>query len=150
MTTSSDRHFFLNLPVEDLEATRTFFTTLGFSFDPKFTDQSAACMVISDKASAMLLGREKFSEFTTRPIADASQTTQALFCVSAGSREEVDAMADAALTAGGSPAKDPIDHGFMYGRSFNDLDGHHWEVMWMDPAALEQAPAEAEPATQAA
>ncbi|MDQ8042963.1 MAG: VOC family protein [Solirubrobacteraceae bacterium] len=138
----TDRLLFLNLPVADLEASKAFFGKLGFTFDPKFTDQSAACMVISDKAYAMLIVHDRYADFTTKPIADATTTSEALFCVSADDRTGVDAFADAALAAGGTPAMPPQDHGFMYGRSFNDLDGHHWEVMWMDPAAVEAGPAE--------
>ena len=138
----TDRLVFLNLPVADLAASKTFFGALGFSFDPKFTDEQCACMVVSDKAYVMLLDRTRFADFTARPIADAHATTQALLCVSADDRSAVDAFADAALAAGGTLAKEPMDHGFMYGRSFFDLDGHHWEVMWMDPTAVEQGPAD--------
>jgi uncharacterized protein len=134
------RLLFLNLPVRDLDASVAFFTKLGFAFDPKFTDESATCMIVSDQAYVMLLVEPRFAEFATKPVADARTTTEALICVSADSREGVDEFADAALAAGGSPAKDPQDFGFMYGRSFQDLDGHHWEVMWMDPAAVEQGP----------
>jgi hypothetical protein len=90
----------------------------------------------------MLLTESKFAEFTTRPLADPTQQTAAIIALSAESREDVDAFADKALDLGGSPAKDPMDYGFMYGRSFLDPDGHHWEVFWMDPAALEQSPAD--------
>jgi predicted lactoylglutathione lyase len=141
-TMASDRLLFLNLPVRDLDASMAFFGKLGFEFNPKFTDQSAACMIISDKAYAMLIAHDRFKEFVTKPIADATATTQALFCLTAEDRAAVDAFAEAALGAGGTPAKEPMDMGFMYGRSFNDLDGHHWEVMWMDDAAVEQGPAE--------
>jgi predicted lactoylglutathione lyase len=138
----TDRLLFLNLPVKDLEASKEFFGKLGFTFDPKFTDQSAACMVISDKAYAMLLELGRFADFAAKPVTDAHTSTPGMYAVSADDRAAVDALADAALAAGGTPAKDPIDMGFMYGRSFFDLDGHHWEVMWMDPAAVEQGPAE--------
>jgi predicted lactoylglutathione lyase len=133
---------FLNLPVADLPASIAFFTHLGFTFDPRFTDESASCMVVSEQAYVMLLQRDRFADFVTKPVADATQTTEALVCVSAADRDGVDQFADAALAAGGTAAKDPMDHGFMYGRSFYDLDGHHWEVMWMDPAAVEAGPAE--------
>ena len=136
------RLFFLNLPVRDLDASRAFFGGLGFAFDPKFTDESCACMVISDQAYVMLLAASRFADFTTKPTADARQSTEALFCLSAESREGVDELVDAALAAGGAPAAEPQDHGFMYGRSFQDLDGHHWEVIWMDPAAVEAGPEE--------
>jgi predicted lactoylglutathione lyase len=132
---------FLNLPVADLAASKAFFGGLGFTFDPKFTDESGACMVVSDQAYVMLLQRERFADFTVKPIADGT-TTEGLYCVSADSREAVDAFADRALASGGSAAKDPMDHGFMYARSFLDPDGHHWEVMWMAPEAVEAGPAE--------
>jgi predicted lactoylglutathione lyase len=134
------RLVFINLPVADLPASKAFFTGLGFSFDPRFEDESAACMVISEQAYAMLLVRERFADFTTKPTADASQTTEAIVAVSAEDRAGVDAFADAALAAGATPAKEPMEMGFMYGRSFHDLDGHHWEVMWMDQKAVEQGP----------
>jgi len=137
---------FVNLPVAHLQASIAFFTHLGFTFDPRFTDDGATCMVVSDQAYVMLLQRDRFAEFATKPVADATQSTEALICVSAADRAGVDAFAEAALAAGGTPAKEPMDHGFMYGRSFNDLDGHHWEVMWMDPAAVEAGPAEFEAA----
>ena len=140
---SQPRLIFLNLPVGDLDASKAFFATLGFEFDPKLTDETCACMVVSEGHSyVMLLAESRFADFTTKPTADARQTTEALFCLSADSREGVDELADAALAAGGAPAQDPQDHGFMYGRSFEDLDGHHWEVMWMDPAAVAAGPGE--------
>ena len=139
---SQSRLIFVNLPVRDLDASKAFFAELGFDFDPKFTNEECACMVVSDQAYVMLLAKSRFEDFTVKPVADATQTTQALFCVSADSREGVDALADAALAAGGSDAKEAQDHGFMYGRSFADLDGHHWEVMWMSPEAIEQGPEE--------
>jgi uncharacterized protein len=142
-TPSAPRLLFLNLPVADLQASIAFFTALGFAFNPKFTDDSAACMVVSDLGYVMLLQRERFAEFAAKPLADSGATTGALVSVSADDRAAVDAFADAALAAGAAPAKEPMDHGFMYGRSFFDLDGHHWEVMWMDPVAVEQGPAAA-------
>jgi predicted lactoylglutathione lyase len=139
---SQSRLIFVNLPVKDLPATTAFFRTLGFAFDDKFTDDSAACMVVSEQAYVMLIAESRFSDFTTKPIADARTSTEAILCVSADSREEVDKFAEAALGAGASPANEPMDHGFMYGRSFSDLDGHLWEVMWMSPEAVEQGPAD--------
>jgi predicted lactoylglutathione lyase len=150
MTTSSPRLLFLNLPVSDLKASIAFFTHLGFTFDPRFTDESATCMVVSDQAYVMLLQRERFADFTVKPVADATQTTEAIVCVSAEDRADVDAFAEAALAAGATPAKEPTDMGFMYGRSFDDLDGHHWEVMWMDPAAAQAGPEEFAAQAQAA
>jgi len=136
------RLLFLNLPVADLPASRAFFDTLGFSFDEKFCDEQAACMVVSDQAYVMLLQRDRFAEFVAKPLANARQATALTVAVSAESREAVDAFAETALTAGATPAKDPQEYGFMYQRSFHDLDGHLWEVMWMDPVAAEQGPAE--------
>ena len=135
---------FINLPVSDLEASKRFFANLDFDFDPKFTNDECACMVISDQAYVMLLQESRFADFSPTPIADAHATTEALLCVSAGSREEVDAFADAALAHGGATAREPQDHGFMYGRSFLDPDGHVWEVMWMSAEAVAAGPAEHE------
>jgi predicted lactoylglutathione lyase len=136
------RLLFLNLPVADLPASRAFFDTLGFDFDERFCDDQAACMVVSDQAFAMLLERDRFAEFVTKPVADARQATALTVAVSAESREAVDDFAETALGAGATPAKDPQEYGFMYQRSFHDLDGHLWEVMWMDPVAAEKGPAE--------
>jgi hypothetical protein len=139
MATQS-RLIFVNLPVADLAASKAFFGALGFSFDEKFTDDSCACMVVSEQAYVMLLDRARFADFTGKPVADARTSTEAILCLSAASREEVDSLADTALGAGASPANDPMDHGFMYGRSFNDPDGHLWEVMWMSQEAVEAGP----------
>jgi len=133
---TTTRMIFLNLPVADLDRAKTFFGALGFTFNEQFTDENAACMVVSDTAFVMLLRREFFASFTSRPVADAGAPLEAMTAVSADSREDVDALAEAALRAGGTPAGEPQDHGFMYARSFHDLDGHHWEVVWMDPAAI--------------
>jgi predicted lactoylglutathione lyase len=138
----ASRLMFVNVPVKDLDASVEFFRTLGFDFDEKFTDETATCMIVSDKAFVMLLTEERFADFTSKPLADARSTTEAILSVSADSREEVDAFADRALEAGASKANDPMDMGFMYGRSFNDPDGHLWEVVWMDPQAAQQGPAE--------
>jgi predicted lactoylglutathione lyase len=131
-----------NLPVKDLDRSVAFFTGLGFTFDARFTDDTATAMIVNEQASVMLLTETRFAEFTIRPLADPTQQTAAIMALSAESREDVDAFADNALALGGSPAKDPLDYGFMYGRSFMDPDGHQWEVFWMDPAALEQSPAD--------
>jgi len=141
------RKIFVNVAVEDLDRSVEFFTRLGFEFDSRFTDETATCMIVSDEAFVMLLVESKFKEFTKKELVNASVQTEAILAVSAETREAVDELADAALAAGGSPANDPMDYGFMYGRSFNDLDGHLWEVMWMDPAALEQSPVEASAAS---
>ena len=136
------RLLFLNLPVTDLTASREFFAELGFEFNEKFCDDGAVCMVVSDHAYVMLLQRDRFAEFVTKPVADASAATALTVAVSAEDRDAVDAFAEAALAAGASAAKDPQDYGFMYQRSFHDLDGHLWEVAWMDPVAVEKGPAE--------
>ena len=134
------RMLFVNIPVADLGRSRAFFAKLGFSFDPMLTDASAACMLVGEHAFVMLLSREKFAEFAKLPIADPTTHTLALYCFSVASRDEVDAVGAAALAAGGAEADDAEDLGFMYSRSFYDLDGHGWQVMWMDPAAAVQGP----------
>ncbi len=134
------RMLFVSIPVADLERSKEFFARLGFSYNPGFTDETAACMLVGEQAFVMLLSREKFAEFSHLPIADPTTHALALYCFSASSREEVDAVSAAALAAGGTEADDAEDHGFMYSRSFFDLDGHGWQVMWMDPAAADQGP----------
>ncbi len=134
------RMIFPNLAVKDLDRSVAFFTGLGFTFDERFTDDTATAMIVNEQATVMLLTESKFSEFTTRPLADPAKQTETIMAVSADSREEVDTFTDKALELGGSPAKEPMDMGFMYGRSFHDPDGHHWEVVWMDMAAFEQSP----------
>jgi predicted lactoylglutathione lyase len=136
------RLLFLNLPVADLPASRAFFASLGFAFDERFCDDQAGCMVVSDQAYVMLLERDRFADFVTKPVADAHASTALTVAVSAESRAAVDAFANSALAAGAAPGKEPQEYGFMYQRSFHDLDGHLWEVMWMDPVAAEQGPAE--------
>lgn len=136
------RLLFLNLPVADLGASRAFFAQLGFEFNEKFSDAGAACMVVSEGAFVMLLQRDRFAEFVTKPLANSDETTGLTVCVSAKSRAEVDSLADVAGNAGAGDAKGPQDYGFMYQRSFHDLDGHLWEIAWMDPVAVEKGPAE--------
>jgi uncharacterized protein len=127
---------FVNIPVGDLQRSIDFFETLGFAFNPQFTDATATCMLVGEDAYFMLLARDKFADFSKRPQGDARTTTSALFAISVDSRAEVDALVKKAIAAGGSPAKEPQDLGFMYGSSFYDVDGYHWEVFWMDPAAI--------------
>jgi predicted lactoylglutathione lyase len=129
---------FVNLPVKDLPKSIAFFEALGFAFNPQFTDETAACMVISDTIFVMLLTHEKFAGFSPKPITDTSQSLQVLITLSRDSREAVDAIVAAALTAGGATVDEPKDYGFMYDHGFLDLDGHGWGVMWMDPAAVQQ------------
>ena len=127
---------FVNLPVKNLDKSIAFFEKLGFSFNPQFTDETAACMVISDDIYAMLLTHAKFKEFTRKKIADATKTTEVLPALSVDSREEGDRLVDKALAAGATEAREPMDHGFMFERSFNDLDGHIWEIVYMDMSAV--------------
>ena len=130
---------FVNLPVADLAQSRAFLEALGATNEPKFTDDTAACMKISDSIFVMLLTHEKFSQFTPRPIADAKAGSEVLLCLSADSREQVDTTVERAVSAGGTADPGPKqDYGVMYGRSVADPDGHIWEVMWMDPAAAER------------
>jgi len=127
---------FVNLPVTDLDKSIEFFTKLGFTFDARFTDETATAMIVNDEAVVMLLVQDRFKNFTKKELADATTHTEAIMALSAESREDVDAFADTALEAGGSPANDPMEMDFMYGRSFQDLDGHLWEIFWMNPSAL--------------
>ena len=134
------RTLFVNMPVANVERSMAFFAQLGFSFNPAFTDETAACMLVGEHAFIMLLSREKFAEFSKLPVADPTTHALALFSFSVDSREEVDSVGAAALAAGAVEADGAEDHGFMYSRSFFDLDGHGWQVMWMDPATAEQGP----------
>ncbi|MEU5365271.1 VOC family protein [Streptomyces sp. NPDC005925] len=127
---------FVNLPVNDLDASKRFFTGLGYSINAQFSDENAASVVISDTIVAMLLKKEFYSTFTTKEIADAGKTSEVLLCLSAESREKVDELVEKALAAGGTEPREPQDHGFMYGRAFDDPDGHTWEVVWMDPSTI--------------
>lgn len=136
------RLLFLNLPVTDVTASRDFFSGLGFEFNEKFCDDGAVCMIVSDQAYVMLLQRDRFADFVTKPLADPTAETALTVAISAPDREAVDAFVETALDAGAETAKDPQDYGFMYQRSFHDLDGHQWEVAWMDPVAVEQGPAD--------
>jgi predicted lactoylglutathione lyase len=129
---------FVNLPVKDLNRSVAFFTQLGFRFNPQFTNDKGACMVLSEDGYVMLLAEEFFKTFTQKQIADSSKTVEVINCLSADSRQAVDEMVSKAVAAGGTIYREPQDHGFMYGHSFQDPDGHLWEVMWMDPAALNQ------------
>ena len=129
---------FVNLAVKSLDKSIEFFKALGFAFNLQFTDETAACMVISDDGYAMLLTEAKFKEFTRKEIADATKTTEVLTCLAVDSKDEVNRIVDTALEAGATEARKPMDYGFMFGRSFNDLDGHIWEIIWMDPSHVQQ------------
>lgn len=135
---NSNRMIFVNLPVRNLNDTMDFFTKLGFKFNPQFTDQNAACMVVSEDAFVMLLAEEFFKTFTKKGISDATKSTEVIVALSANSREEVDEMVNKALAAGGKASNEPSDYGWMYQWSFQDLDGHLWEVGYMDPSAMGQ------------
>lgn len=130
------RMIFPNIAVKDLAASKAFFAQLGFEFNPQFTDETAACMVVNDMASVMLLTDNRFRDFTKKPLVDPAEQTEAILCFSVDSRDEVDVVVHKAIAAGGKPSNDVMDMGPMYGWSFQDLDGHLWEVMYMDSAAL--------------
>jgi len=133
------RMIFVNLPVADLTRSRAFLEALGATNEPKFTDDTAACMQLSDSIFVMLLTHDKFRQFTPLPIADARSGAQVLLCLSSDSRESVDSTVERGVVAGGTADPSPEqDYGVMYGRSIADPDGHIWEIMWMDPAAAEQ------------
>jgi predicted lactoylglutathione lyase len=134
------RMMFVNLPVRDLEASRRFFGALGFSFNPRFTDDRAACMVVSDAAAVMLIQDCFYRRFTTRELCDTTRQEEGLVALSCESRQEVDGLVRAARAAGGAQAMPPVDRGFIYERSFYDPDGHHWAVIWMDPRVAEEGP----------
>lgn len=136
---------FVNLPVADLEASKAFYTAVGFTNEPKFTDDTAAAMKLSDTIVVMLLTHDKWKSFTTKAIPDARTNAQVMIALNRGNREAVDALIENAARAGGTADPNPTqDYGFMYGRSFEDLDGHIWESFWMDPAAAEAGAAVAE------
>jgi predicted lactoylglutathione lyase len=127
---------FVNLPVKDLSKSMDFFKALGWSFNMQFTDETAACLVISEDIYAMLLTHEKFKQFTPKEICDTSKATELLTALSFDSREQVDEIVKKAVAAGGSLYSEPKDYGFMYQHSFEDLDGHSWEVFYMDEKAI--------------
>lgn len=133
-----NRHIFVNVAVKDLKRSMEFFSELGFEFNRQFTDANAACMIIGPQAFVMLLAEPFFKTFTHRTPADPQKTTEALIAISADSRAEVQKLVSTALANGGTAAMPPQDHGFMYGHSFYDPDGHHWEVLWMDPAHVQK------------
>ncbi|MBU7314824.1 VOC family protein [Paenibacillus oleatilyticus] len=130
---------FINLPVKDLTKSVEFFTKLGFEFNAQFTDENATGMIVNDNTFVMLLVESFFKTFTKKDISDAAKSTEVIVALSADSREQVDELVHKALAAGGKPSNDPADHGFMYAWSFQDIDGHLWEVMYMDASAVQQA-----------
>lgn len=130
------RKLFVNIPITDLQRSIIFFESLDFVFNTQFCDGTAACMLVGEDAYFMLMVKDRFEGFSKRAIGDASKETSSIFAITVNSREEVDAMYARALAAGATKATDPQDHGFMYVQSFRDLDGYHWELFWMDPAAV--------------
>lgn len=129
---------FVNLPVKDLDKSVAFFTKLGFSFNPQFTDEKATCMIIAENIFAMLLVESFFKTFTKKEITNAHTSTEVLIALDATSRDEVKEMVSKAIEAGGTSYMDPQDHGWMYQHSFADLDGHQWEILYMDESAIPQ------------
>jgi uncharacterized protein len=129
---------FVNLPVKDLNKTIEFFTNLGFRFNPQFTDENATCMIVGEDIFVMLLVEKFFKTFTKREICDTSKNTEVIVALSSESREKVDQMINKAIEAGGIEYREPQDHGWMYGRSFEDIDGHLWEIIYMDESALKK------------
>lgn len=132
------KQIYVNLPVKNLARSRDFFASLGFTFNPQFSNDAGACMVIGENIFAMLLTESFFQGFTTKRIADTRETTEVLICISCESRAEVDALVQKALAAGGRAPNPVQDHGFMYGHGFEDLDGHVWELSYMDMSAAPQ------------
>jgi predicted lactoylglutathione lyase len=130
---------FVNLPVQDLKKSIEFFTALGFAFNPQFTDDSATCLILGESHYAMLLSHDKIKLFTPYALVDAHRNTEVLVALSLSSRAQVDEIADRALAAGGKHFRPAEDHGWMYGRAFQDLDGHIWEPFFMDMAAMQAA-----------
>jgi predicted lactoylglutathione lyase len=131
---------FVNLPVKDLNKTIWFFTKLGFKFNPQFTDENATCMIIGseDNIFVMLLVEKFFKTFTKKEICDTSKNTEVIVGLSADSREKVDQMMSKVIESGGSESREPMEHGWMYGRSFEDIDGHIWEIIYMDESAIKK------------
>lgn len=129
----TNQNIFVNIAVKDLDKAKEFFGKLGYTFNPQFTDETAASMVISDHIYAMLLTHEKFAQFTKKEIVDSSKATEVLIALSVDSKEAVDELVTKAYEAGGKESRPVEDYGFMYSRNFEDLDGHIWEILWMDP-----------------
>ena len=128
---------FVNLPVRQLKKSIDFFTALSFTFNPQFTDETATCMIVGEDIFVMLLTHAKFKSFTPKEICDATKSTEVLVALSCESRDQVNDMVRKAVAAGGTTYNTPQDHGFMYAHGFQDLDGHVWELVWMNPAAIQ-------------
>ena len=138
-----NQQIYVNLPVRDLERSKAFFGALGYSFNPQFSNEQGACMVISENIYAMLLTEPFCQTFTGKPLADARKTTEVLICLSCASRDEVDQQVAKARAAGGTVPRQAVDHGFMYQHGFEDPDGHIWELAYMDETAFPATPAQA-------
>lgn len=130
------KNIFINLPVKDLNKSINFFKDLGFEFNQQFSDETTASMIISENIFALIMVEERFKGFTKKEIADTATSAEAILCLSAENREKVDQLVNKALASGGKPYSKPQDHGFMYGWGFQDVDGHIWEVVYMDESAL--------------
>ena len=133
------KQIFVNLPIADMQKSQAFFKQLGYTFNPDFTNDQGACMVVGENLYVMLLVKDFFQGFTGKPVADATQSTEVLVCLSCESRAEVDDLVARAVAAGGSAPRPPQDYGFMYGHGFEDLDGHIWELAYMEPGAKPNA-----------
>jgi predicted lactoylglutathione lyase len=138
MAEATSRKLFVNLAVRDLKRSMDFFRKLGFGFNKQFTDDKAACMIVSEEAFVMLLTEPFFKTFTKKDICNTQAQSEGLFALSCSSRAEVDELVNTAIVAGGKSAMAPVDQGFMHGWSFYDPDGHHWEVLWMDPKVIQR------------
>lgn len=132
------KNIFINLPVKNLNKSTSFFQKLGFEFNQQFSDETTASMIISENIFALLMVEDRFKGFTNKKITDTTVSAEAILCLSADNREQVDQLVNKALAYGGKPYSDPQDHGFMYGWGFQDLDGHIWEVVYMDEHAMNQ------------
>ena len=135
---NSNKQMWLNLPVKNLNKSIDFFTKLGFKFDPQLTDQNSTCMIVGEDSFVMLLAEEFFKTFTKKEIADATKSTEIIVAIQVDSREKVNEMVNKAFSVGGKPSNEPYDHGWMYGWSFQDLEGHLWEVFYMNPDKINQ------------
>ncbi|WP_026561859.1 VOC family protein [Metabacillus halosaccharovorans] len=132
------KNIFINLPVKNVKKSTSFFRSLGFEFNAQFTTDDTASMIISDNIFALIMTEDRFKEFSKKEIVDATTSAEAILCLSADSRDQVDELVNKALASGGKISNDPQDHGFMYGWGFQDLDGHIWEVVYMDESAMNQ------------
>lgn len=129
---------FVNLPIRDLDKSVAFFTKLGFSFNPQFTDENATCMIVGEDIFIMLLVEKFFKSFTKKEVCDTSKYSEAIVALSVDSRDKVDQLINKAIEAGGSEPREKQDHGWMYGRSFEDIDGHLWEAFFMEESAIKK------------